>query len=135
MAEIPDQVFAQGVLGQCCGIKPDEGKVYAPFDGTVTQVADTKHAIGLQGPKGVELLIHVGLDTVDMNGQGFDVQVKEEQEVRKGQLLLTMDLKQIAEAGHPDVVMMAVTNSDGYEDLRWTVGGRVAAGEDVAEVG
>lgn len=134
MAEIPDQVFAQGVLGQCCGIKPEEGKIYAPFDGTVTQVADTKHAIGLQGPKGVELLIHVGLDTVDMNGQGFDVQVKEEQEVHKGQLLMTVDLKQIAEAGHPDVVMMAVTNSDDYEKITWTAEGRVAAGDDLAEV-
>lgn len=68
--------FSQGILGQCCGIEPTEGRVYAPVDGEVTQVADTKHALGFVGPGEVEILIHVGVNTVDMNGDGFAPQVK-----------------------------------------------------------
>ena len=70
MEEIPDQVFSQGIMGFCCGIEPTDGKVYAPADGTIIQTTDTLHAVGLT-VDGMELLIHAGVDTVEMNGEGF----------------------------------------------------------------
>ena len=80
-ADIPDETFAQGILGPGCGIEPTGDTVYAPFDGTVTQIATTLHAVGITSNDGIELLIHVGMDTVDMKGQGFTVLVKENQKV------------------------------------------------------
>ena len=76
MEQIPDEVFAQGILGQCCGIDPTEGKVYAPIDGEITQAPDSGHALGIQGVGDVEVLIHVGVDTVEMKGDGFSPKVK-----------------------------------------------------------
>lgn len=82
MKEIPDPTFSQGVLGVCCGIEPETGKVYSPMDGTIRQLADTLHAIGIEAG-GVELLIHVGIDTVGMNGDGFRSHIKEGQTVKR----------------------------------------------------
>ena len=76
MADIPDPTFSQGVLGICCGVEPEIGKVFSPMDGTISQLADTLHAIGIEA-EGVELLIHVGIDTVEMKGDGFKSHVKE----------------------------------------------------------
>ena len=87
MENIPDEVFSQGILGQCIGIDPAEGKVFAPVDGEITQAPDSGHALGLMSTGGVEVLIHVGVDTVDMNGDGFTPRVKEGDKVKKGQLL------------------------------------------------
>ena len=92
MEDIPDEVFAQGILGQGCGIDPSEGKVYAPCDGEITQAPDTLHAFGITTPGGVVVLIHVGVDTVEMKGDGFESKVKLGSKVTKGQLLLTMDV-------------------------------------------
>ena len=122
MESIPDDVFAQGILGQCCGIDPSEGKVYAPCDGTITQAPDTLHALGIQATSGVEILIHVGVDTVEMNGDGFAANVKMGDKITKGQLLLTMDLDKIKAAGHPAVVITVVTNTDDF------AGGRLRRG-------
>ena len=91
-ADIPDETFAQGILGPGCGIEPTGDTVYAPFDGTVTQIATTLHAVGITSNDGIELLIHVGMDTVDMKGQGFTVLVKENQKVTAGTPLLKVDL-------------------------------------------
>ena len=74
MEQIPDEVFSGGVLGVCCGIDPEEGKVFSPADGKISQVADTGHAVGIE-TSGIDLLIHVGVDTVEMNGDGFHVNV------------------------------------------------------------
>ena len=134
MEDIPDPVFSQGVLGQCCGIDPVEGKVYAPVDGEVTQIADSKHAIGFAGPGGVEVLIHVGVDTVDMNGKGFDPQVKIGSKVKKGQLVLTMDLEKIKAAGHPTTVITIVTNSDDFSSIDLVAAGDVEVGANLFKV-
>jgi len=107
MEDIPDEVFAQGILGQCCGIEPAKGEIYAPCDGKITQAPDTRHALGITASNGVEVLIHVGVDTVEMKGDGFDAKVKLDDTVTKGQLLLTMDLDKIKAAGHPAVVITA----------------------------
>lgn len=127
MCEIPDPVFSEGVLGQCCGIEPVEGKVYAPVDGKVTQVAGSKHALGFAGPGGVEILIHAGVDTVEMNGDGFAPQVKAGDMVKKGQLVMTMDLDKIQAAGHPSTVMTAVTNSDDFSGVDLAASGETEA--------
>ncbi|MCI9003779.1 MAG: PTS transporter subunit EIIC [Lachnospiraceae bacterium] len=128
MEEIPDPTFSQGVLGVCCGIEPETGKVYAPMDGTISQLADTLHAIGIEAA-GVELLIHVGIDTVAMNGDGFRSHVKEGQMVKKGDLLLTMDLEKIKAAGHPATIMVIVTNSDDLSSVEASASGSLTPGD------
>lgn len=130
MDQIPDEVFSTGVLGQCCGIDPEEGKVFAPVDGKITQLADTLHAIGIAAGE-LELLIHVGVDTVEMNGDGFTTAVEEGQSVKKGDLLLTMDLKKIKAAGHPTTVIMAVTNTDEFAEVKQTSAKTANAGDSL----
>ena len=131
MEQIPDETFSTGVLGMGVGIQSAKGVVVAPFSGTVTQVADTGHAIGLASRDGLELLIHVGVDTVDMNGKGFAPKVKEGDTVRAGQLLLTFDKKAIAAAGHPDVVVIMLTNADEYKNVACAPAGAVTAGTQI----
>ena len=133
MDQIPDEVFSAGVLGSCCGIDPDEGKVYAPVSGKISQLADTLHAVGIEAA-GMELLIHVGVDTVEMNGEGFQPMVREGQKVKKGELLLTVDLEKIHGAGHPSTVIMAVTNSDDFSAVDSVAAGQVNVGDDVLRV-
>ncbi len=130
MESLPDQTFSQGVLGTCCGVTPEEGKVYAPIDGTISQLAETLHAVGVEAA-GVELLIHVGVDTVEMKGDGFRSHVKEGQAVKKGDLLLTMDLKKIEAAGHPTTIMVAVTNSDDLTSVEAAASGAVQPGDQL----
>lgn len=115
--EIPDETFAAGVLGRGVGIHPTEGFVVAPFNGEISSVTDTKHAVGIQSPDGIELLIHVGVDTVAMQGNGFQCFVQEGQQVRAGDKLIAFDRQKIKQAGHPDCVAVLVTNSDDYDNL------------------
>ena len=130
MAEIPDPTFSQGILGVCCGVEPETGKVFSPVDGTICQLADTLHAVGIEAG-GVELLIHVGIDTVEMKGDGFKSHVKEGQTVKKGELLLTMDLEKIKAAGHPATIMVAVTNSDELASVEAAASGQVKPGDQL----
>lgn len=113
--EIPDETFASGVLGDGVGIEPAAGEVRAPYDGEISSVTDTRHAIGIIGPKGMELLIHVGIDTVNMKGDGFELLVAEGDKVKKGQKLLTFDMDKIKKAGYSTTTAVLVTNSDDYE--------------------
>lgn len=133
MEQIPDPMFSQGILGVCCGIEPQEGKVYAPVSGKITQLADTLHAVGIEAA-GMELLIHVGVDTVEMQGNGFQAKVKEGQTVNKGDLLLTMDLDKIKAAGHPATVILAVTNTDDFASVEQIGAGIVKPGDAVLKV-
>ena len=128
MEEIPDPTFSQGVLGTCCGIEPETGKVYAPMDGTISQLADTLHAVGIEAG-GVELLIHVGIDTVAMKGDGFRSHITEGQNVKKGDLLLTIDLDKIKAAGHPATIMVIVTNSDDLTSVEASASGKLKPGD------
>lgn len=131
MEQIPDETFASGVLGKGVGIWPAQGMITAPFSGTVTQVADTGHALGLMSDNGMELLIHVGIDTVDMNGQGFTPKVKEGDRIRLGQTLLQFDREAIAAAKHPDVVVVMLINADDYQNIVYTPEGTVHAGSQI----
>ena len=115
--KIEDDTFASGVLGKGVGIKPEEGVVYAPMDGEISSVADSKHAIGITGAEDMELLIHVGIDTVEMNGDGFTALVSEGDQVKKGDKIMEFDIAKIKEAGKPDTVVVLLTNSDDYSNV------------------
>lgn len=117
--EITDDTFASGVLGEGVGIVPEEGYVVAPCDGVISSVTDTQHAVGITGPGDMELLIHVGVDTVKMEGKGFKTHVKEGEQVTEGQKLITFDRKEIEKAGYADTVVVLLTNSDDYKDFKY----------------
>ncbi len=134
MKDIPDETFASGVLGPGVGIKPSNGYIYAPFAGTISTVAESGHAVGITSADGIELLIHVGVDTVQMNGKGFTPKVKEGATVISGQELLEFDRKAIADAGHPDIVVVIVTNADSMEDLIIKEPGRIEYGTEMIRV-
>ena len=116
--QIPDATFASGVLGAGLGITPSKGIVVAPIDGTISTVAESKHVIGISTDSGLELLIHVGVDTVQMNGDGFTPAVAEGDTVKAGDLLLNFDIDKIHKAGYADTVVFLLTNSDDYNDVK-----------------
>ncbi len=120
LSEVPDETFASGVLGEGIGVRPAEGKVYAPFDGTVAAVFDTKHAIGLEAAEGFEVLIHIGIDTVSLNGGPFTVHVEAGDSVKAGQLLAEFDMEQIQAAGLETVSPIIITNPGAYQDIQIT---------------
>ncbi len=114
--QIPDETFASGVLGDGVGIQPDDDKVVAPFDGTISSVAESQHAVGIEA-NGMEMLIHVGVDTVNMKGDGFTCLVKEGDEVKAGQPLIIFSREKIKAAGYSDTVAVLLTNSDDLEGV------------------
>lgn len=117
LEEVEDDVFSQGMLGKGCGIRPSDGNLYAPFNGEVLLVASTKHSIALQSEDGIEFLIHVGMDTVKMDGKGFYPKVKIGDKVRCGQLLMTFSIADIKAAGYVTTTAFLVTNSDQYDNV------------------
>lgn len=128
LKDVGGGVFSEGMLGRGAAVEPEDGKVYAPFDGEVTMVYDTKHALGLMSKGGVELLIHIGLDTVQLEGKCFSIKVKNGQKIKKGGLMATADLEGIKKAGCKTVTPVIVTNSDDFAEIE-----RVCEGE--SEVG
>ncbi len=127
LSDVPDEAFASGAMGNGVGIEPAEGKVYAPFDGEVEMLFETKHAIGLTSSDGVSVLIHIGLDTVSLNGQYFETHVSTGDRVRKGQLLISFDKAKIAEK-FPTVTPVLVTNTDEFASVEGHPG--IANGQD-----
>lgn len=115
--QVPDEVFASGAMGKGIAINPSEGAVYAPTNGTVSLVFATKHAIGFQTENGAELLIHVGMDTVSLEGKGFNALVEVGDTVEAGQKLLEFDIDDIKASGLPTITPIIVTNTDVYEDI------------------
>ena len=113
---IPDDTFASGVLGDGVGIEPADELVVAPFDGTISSVAESQHAVGIEA-NGMEMLIHVGVDTVNMQGDGFTCLVKEGEQVKLGQPLIRFDREKIKAAGYSDTVAVLLTNSDDLEGV------------------
>lgn len=124
LSEVPDQVFAQKMMGDGVGFIPADGKIVAPFDGTVKTIFPTKHAIGLESDQGLELLIHIGIDTVKLNGEGFESFVETDDRVHKGQVLMQIDLDYITAHAPSTVTPLIITN---LEDRQLSV-------EDVKDV-
>ena len=131
LEDVPDPLFATGALGPGVGITPADNIVYAPVDGTVTFIPNTLHAVGIRSDDGLDILIHVGVDTVDLKGEGFVGFVKSGQPVRAGEPLMGMELDKIAEAGYSDVVIMVVTNARTHNQIIIDVPGTVSAGEEL----
>ena len=117
LSEVKDEVFSQGLLGKGVAIEPKEGKVVAPVDGTLTTLFPTHHALGITSDNGAEILIHVGMDTVQLEGKCFTPKVKQGERVKAGQVLLEFDIKGIKEAGYPVTTPVIVSNSDNYLDI------------------
>ena len=118
LPEVKDATFASEALGKGAAIIPEEGVVYAPFDGVVEMVFDTKHALGLNNGNGIELLIHVGLNTVELDGKYYETYVKDGDAIKAGQKLLSFDMKGIKEAGYDLTTPVIVTNADDFKDVR-----------------
>lgn len=131
---LKDDAFASGVLGKGVGIWPEEGNVYAPADGVVSVLFPTLHAIGFLTDEGVELLIHIGLDTVQLNGEGFQARVAQGDRVKKGQLLVSFDMAFIEKKGYCLETPVLVTNSDDYLEVVETAAERVAQGDVLLKV-
>ena len=132
--QVEDEAFASGALGQGAAVRPEEGRICAPADGQVPMIFPTKHALGLSCG-GTELLIHVGLNTVELNGKHFTLHVKEGDQVKKGDLLLEFDMEQIQKEGYLLTTPVLVTNPDGLSVVCCGKDGdRIAAGDSMLEV-
>ncbi|VTY14600.1 sucrose-specific PTS transporter subunit IIBC [Streptococcus anginosus] len=134
LKDVNDPVFSSGAMGQGVAVKPSEGVVYAPADAEVTIAFATGHAYGLKTTKGAEILIHVGIDTVSMNGDGFDQKVAQGDKVKAGDVLGTFDAAKIAAAGLDDTTMVIITNTADYASVTPVAEGTVAKGDAVIEL-
>ena len=117
LEEVEDEVFKGESLGQGVAIIPTEGKLYAPIDGTIAMVFPTGHAIGIKTIDGLEILMHVGMNTVELNGKGFNAKVKPGDHIVHGNLLLEFDIEAIQEAGYSVVTPIVITNSNSYHEV------------------
>ena len=134
LSQVKDPTFAQGILGEGAAVQPREGKLYAPFDGTVLSIADSRHAIHLLGPNQMELLLHIGLDTVELGGAGYTARVKEGDRIRTGDLLVEFDLEEIRRKYDP-ITPVLVTNAEDFAAVElWRNGCPVEAGEPLLRV-
>lgn len=134
LSETPDAVFASGAMGQGVAIEPSVGEVVAPADGTIRLLFPTNHAIGLATDDGAELLIHVGMDTVELDGKGFTAHVVQGSKVKKGQLLLSFDMEAIQEAGYSVVTPIIVTNSADYQAVEVLAEGQIDLGQNLLDI-
>lgn len=134
LEEVQDEVFSQGILGKGCGIEPEVGEVVAPVSGMISTVAETKHAVGITAEDGAELLVHVGLDTVELNGQGFRMLITDGQKVVCGQKLMEVDLDAVKEAGYSVTTVFVVTNSDEFSRVEFINNRQVKAAEEIGRI-
>lgn len=117
LSQVPDEVFSSGAMGEGIAIEPSDNKLVAPFDGAVIMIAPSKHAIGLRSDSGIELLVHIGLDTVTLDGQPFTLHVKDGDKVKKGDLIAEFDLKSIKQANLKTITPIIITNSHAYKKV------------------
>lgn len=134
ITEVPDATFAEGMLGNGIAIEPADGKVYAPCDATVDMMFSTGHAVSLVADCGAEILIHVGLETVGLEGKPFTIHVSNGDKVKKGQLLMEADLEMIKAAGLPTITPVVICNTDDYTTFNTFTGKAVTAGDVVIEL-
>lgn len=134
LSEVKDEAFSTGALGQGLAIVPSEGKLYAPCDGEITTFFPTGHAIGITTEKGAEILMHVGMDTVKLDGDGFTPKKQQGDKVKKGELLLEFDIEKIKEAGLETTTPVIITNSDDYSDVAVTEPKTVNPGDEIVNL-
>ena len=134
LTSIQDTVFSTETLGKGIAIEPSSGEVHAPCDGVISTFFETGHAFGLVSDSGVELLVHVGMDTIKLDGKGFEPQVKEGDRVKKGQLLLKFDLDYIKSQGLPATTPVVVSNTDDYAGVTALASGKVDLNTQILQV-
>ena len=134
LADVADEAFASGAMGDGVAIEPTEGKLYAPADGVIETVFETKHAVGMTTDDGVELLMHIGIDTVKLGGKYFEAHVAPEQKVQKGDLLISFDVEAIKAEGYLLTTPMIVCNTDDYAAIRVLTSGTVEKGTDLLNI-
>lgn len=134
LSEVNDPVFSSEAMGKGCAVIPLEGKVFAPFDGTIVGLLDSHHAVGMESENGIEILIHVGMDTVKLGGKHFTCHIEDGQQVKKGQLLLEFDMDVIKAEGYEIVTPVIITNSDEFTEITTEVAGRVKNGDKLLKL-
>ena len=134
LKEVSDEAFSSGMLGEGAAIEPSEGRLYAPCDGRIDMVFDTKHAITMVSEEGCELLLHIGIDTVRLEGKYYETYVANGQEVQRGDLLITFDMEKIKAAGYKITTPVIVCNTDVYSRVALVRTGEVTVGEDMINV-
>ena len=135
ISQVPDPTFSSGAMGNGIAIQPTVGKVCSPVNGTVDMMFDTGHAVTLVSDNGIEILIHVGLETVGLNGAPFQVKVQNGQKVKKGDILMIADLDAIKAAGLPTITPVLICNTDDYTTFNTTTGKAVTNADVVIELG
>ena len=134
MDEVNDQTFAQELLGPGIAIVPSNGTVVSPINGTIATVMDTKHAVCIQGEDGLELIVHAGLDTVELNGKYYQTYKEIGDQVKAGDVLLEFDLEEITKAGYDVTTPIVITNLGEYKITKCLTGQQVKAGEEVIQL-
>lgn len=132
--DVEDEVFSMRILGEGVAIEPTEGKLYAPCDGKIESVFDTKHAVNIVSDDGVEILLHVGIDTVKLGGKFYETHVTDGQKIKKGDLLITFDIEQIKNAGYKVTTPMIICNTDDYNSVGGFALGEIHAGDKILEI-
>lgn len=134
LSQVADEAFASGAMGDGVAIEPAEGKLYAPADGVIETVFETKHAVAMTTDAGVELLLHIGIDTVKLGGKHFEAHAEAGQKVKKGELLVSFDMEAIQAEGYPLTTPMIVCNTDDYKEVKTLASGTVKNGADLLSV-
>ena len=134
MDEVNDQTFAQELLGPGIAIVPSNGTVVSPINGTIATVMDTKHAVCIQGEDGLELIVHAGLDTVELKGKYYQTYKEIGDQVKAGDVLLEFDLEEITKAGYDVTTPIVITNLGDYKITKCLTGQQVKAGEEVIQL-
>ena len=134
LSQVSDPTFGECMLGKGVAILPAEGKVYAPADGEISMMFETHHAVSMVTTEGIELLIHIGLETVALKGDGFEDHVQSGDQVKKGDLLLSMDLENIKAAGYDIISPIVVCNTDEYTDVQGIPSKQVSAGDQIIKI-
>lgn len=134
LEDVEDDVFSQKILGEGAAVEPSEGKLYAPCDGKIDSVFDTKHAVNMVSDDGVEILLHIGIDTVKLGGQYFEAHVSDGQEVKKGDLLISFDIDKIKAAGYKVTTPLIIGNTDDYASVELVAQNSVSAGDMILKI-
>lgn len=134
LEDVEDEVFSQKILGEGAAVEPSEGKLYAPCDGKIDSVFDTKHAVNMVSDDGVEILLHIGIDTVKLGGQYFEAHVSDGQEVKKGDLLISFDMDKIKAAGYKVTTPIIIGNTDDYASVESAAENSISAGDIILKI-
>lgn len=135
LKEVPDRTFAEGMIGNGAAVEPSDGEVAAPVDATIVHVFETKHAVALKTKQGLEMLIHIGIDTVNMNGDGFESFVNDGDEVKKGQKLIEFDLEKVKKEAKSSITSVLITNTENTTFIKETKDDKIKRGDNLFTVG